>query len=265
MDDFALAIYQPLCRADIPTSIQDRLKLLDQTAGKAAAAGAQLILYPELFLSGYNIGPEIGVKAMAKSSPDIKQIGIIAKQHHIGILCGYPERHNGHIYNSAICFGPTGQNLANHRKLRLPSNFEKSHFTYGLDDSLFDLAGWKIGILICYDIEFPENARRLAQKGADLILVPTALGAQWGFVAESLIPVRAFENGLYLAYANYAGCENSLDYFGGSRIDGPEGRNRVIADKTDILIHSKLTRQAIIDARAKLPYLNDYVGLDEAR
>jgi predicted amidohydrolase len=72
---------------------------------------------------------------------------------------------------------------------------------------LVELEGWKLGLLICYDLEFPENARRLALAGAELILVPTANMVPFDFVADVTVRARAFENQCYVAYANYCGHE----------------------------------------------------------
>ena len=83
----------------------------------------------------------------------------------------------------------------------------------------------RIALLICYEIEFPEAARNAALNGADLILAPTALGAQWGVVAHKLVPTRAFENGIFIAYANHAGREGEIEYLGESCIVDPMGND----------------------------------------
>jgi predicted amidohydrolase len=77
-------------------------------------------------------------------------------------------------------------------------------------DSIIEYGGLRIGILICYDVEFPENVRRLALAGAHLIAVPTALPAtdQAGLIARKMVPVRAFENQLFIAYANHCGADD---------------------------------------------------------
>ncbi|MFY8044397.1 MAG: nitrilase-related carbon-nitrogen hydrolase, partial [Rhodoferax sp.] len=78
--------------------------------------------------------------------------------------------------------------------------------------------------LICYDVEFPEATRRLALAGADLIVVPTANMPEFDFVAQSLVPVRAYENQLYVAYANYIGAEGAVHYGGLSLLAAPDGQ-----------------------------------------
>jgi predicted amidohydrolase len=112
---------------------------------------------------------------------------------------------------------------ANHRKLQLPSDYERENFMRGGRLTLLDLAGWKAALLVCYDVEFPEAVRACALGGAELVVVPTALRDRWGFVANTMIPTRAFENGVFLLYANYAGSEGDWNYLGASCAIGPDG------------------------------------------
>lgn len=90
---------------------------------------------------------------------------------------------------------------------------------------MFERGGLKFGILICYDVEFPENVRRLARAGVDVVLVPTALPASDhdAFIARKLVPVRAFENQVFLAYADHCGADERFAYAGLSVIVAPDG------------------------------------------
>ena len=83
--------------------------------------------------------------------------------------------------------------------------------------------------MICYDVEFPEMIRHLALSGADLVLVPTALPASEhaAFIARSIIPVRAFENQVFVAYANHAGRDDAFAYAGLSGIAAPDGSDEL--------------------------------------
>jgi predicted amidohydrolase len=84
----------------------------------------------------------------------------------------------------------------------------------GDDFPVVEFNGWKLGFMICYDVEFPENTRRLALSGADLILVPPANMAPYDVVAEIAVRARAFENQCYLIYTNYGGSESEIHYCG---------------------------------------------------
>lgn len=115
----------------------------------------------------------------------------------------------------------------------------------------------RIATLICYDAEFPETARHVASLGADLILVPTALGAQWDWVAQRMIPCRAYENGVYLAYANSAGTERGMEFLGQSVIATPNGQELARAGAQADVIYGILHPEQVTAAQARLPYLTD--------
>jgi len=114
-----------------------------------------------------------------------------------------------------------------------------------------------LGFLICYDLEFPENTRRLALAGAELILVPTANMVPFDFVADVTVRARAFENQCYVAYANYCGHEGDIQYCGQSSIAAPDGQRIAQAGLDEALIVGTVDRQSILDARAANHYLQD--------
>ena len=118
--------------------------------------------------------------------------------------------------------------------------------------------GWQVGLLICYESEFPEAMRQCALDGADLVLVPTALGIDWPIVSRCVIPSRAFENNVFLAYANYMGRDASNNYLGDSVIVAPTGQDLARADEKNCWIEAQLDRQLIGRSRARLNYLKDY-------
>jgi nitrilase len=147
--------------------------------------------------------------------------------------------------------------LGGHHKLAIPPGFEADHFKRGEGCSLFIYKGLQIATLICYDAEFPETARHVASMGAELILVPTALGAQWDWVSKTMVPTRAYENGVFLAYANSAGTENGMGFLGQSFIAAPNGKELARAGASPELIYAELKRGQVTKAQSRLPYLND--------
>jgi predicted amidohydrolase len=155
-----------------------------------------------------------------------------------------------------MCIGSEGNVLAHHRKLALPNDFERGNFAAGDAHTTFDLHGWKIAVLVCYDVEFPEAVRGCAKGGAHLVAVPTALKRQWRFVAHNIVPTRAFENGLFVAYANYCGREGDHEYLGESCFAGPTGKI-VAADDQETLLVAHLAAADIAQARREITYLRD--------
>ena len=179
----------------------------------------------------------------------------------MAIAYGYAEMFAGDIYNSAQCIDKLGITIGHHRKPLLPPGFETTLFEQGDACTVLTLGGLRLSILICFDIEFPENARQAATAGVDLIIVPTALGAQWGVVSEKLVPTRAFENGVYIAYANYCGHENNMAYFGGSCIVAPNGNDLARADAEYQILRAYITKDKVVQAQTRLPYLTERLKL----
>lgn len=249
-----IAVYQ-CALGGLDTST--RLQRLDQALRDPKATSASLLVCPELFMSGYNIGEAITRLAEPADGPFAQAVATLARHHGKAILYGYPERDGTVVYNAAACFGPDGARLANHRKLALPPGFESNYFRRGDRLTLFPLGGLKFGLLVCYDAEFPETVRALAQQDAHVIVAPTALKEIWGSVATRMMPTRAFENGVYFIYANHAGGEGEVTYFGGSCIVAPDGEDAARAGSGEGVIVASVDAEAVKKAQKRLPYLDD--------
>ncbi|MDX3228685.1 carbon-nitrogen hydrolase family protein [Streptomyces sp. ME19-01-6] len=247
-----------------PGETAHNLKVLDEAAGRAAAAGAGLLIAPELFLTGYAIGDGVRRLAEPADGPGGRAVARIATTHGLAVLYGYPERAggtgdaDGAIFNSARLVGPDGAELANYRKTHLFGDFERAWFTPG-DTPVVqaELGGVRLGIMICYDVEFPENVRAHALAGTDLLLVPTAQMHPFQFVAEALVPVRAFESQLYIAYVNRTGPEGDFDFIGLSCLAGPDGTVKARAGRGEELALGEVDPGLLAASRAANPYLGD--------
>ncbi|MDT8328581.1 MAG: carbon-nitrogen hydrolase family protein [Roseovarius sp.] len=238
-----------------------RLAWLSEALQTRGGAPLDLIVLPELFQCGYNIGDRLAARAEAPNGAFARAIAELAQTHATAVLYGYAERQGDQFFNAAHCIDRTGQSIGHHRKLLLPPGFEGDHFSVGTGCELFELGGFTVATLVCYDVEFPENLRHVALAGADIVAVPTALGASWGVVSEKLVPTRAFENGVYLCYANYCGTENGLEYFGGSCVVCPDGKDLARAAQDPTLIEARLAKSAVSAAQARLPYHRDRLRL----
>jgi len=250
-----VALYQ--C-APQPLDVAGNLQRLQKLVMEAT--DADLLVFPEMFLTGYNIGAEaVAALAEAQDGPSAQRIAALARSAATAILYGYPERaDDGRIYNAVQLIDAQGQRLCNYRKTHLFGELDRSMFSTGPDDfPLVELNGWKLGFLICYDIEFPENARRLALAGAELILVPTANMVPYDFIADVTVRSRAFENQCYVAYANYCGHEGEIHYCGQSSIAAPDGTRIAQAGLDEALIVGTLDRQLMLDSRAANRYFFD--------
>lgn len=256
MENLKLALCQTAGSFGDPEAALD---LLDAEAERARAAGADILLLPELFLTGYNLG---AARARELAEPaDGKRIVRtrgIARARGIALAFGYPELAEGRVANAAVLIGEDGEILLNYRKAHLFGDLDRRMF--GLRGDAFPVAcwrGWKIGLAICYDIEIPETARLLALAGADCILVPTALMPPYEVVPRAVIPARAYENQLYLAYANHCGREGDLTYIGRSCICGPDGAVLAAAGAGPATVSARLDHAHLAAVRARDPLLAD--------
>lgn len=242
--------------ADTP---QGNLAVLAEAAQNARAAGAALLIAPELFLTGYAIGAaEVARLAEPLGGPALREVAAIAAATGIAIILGYPERAVDGIFNAATAFDAQGRQIGHYRKTHLYGPIDRAQFSPGAAASgLFELGGFRIGLLICYDVEFPENVRHLALLGADLVVVPTALMQPYDIVAETIAPARAYENQIYLAYVNRCGVEGDLDYCGLSCVVGPDGRDLARAGRGKALLLADLDLASLHASRAQMPYLQD--------
>lgn len=242
-----------------PGDKEANLVALESTSKAAAAAGASILLCPECWLSGYNIGNAAGALAEPREGASALRIGALARRYQLAIAYGYAERNaSDQVFNSVQVMGPDGESLANYRKTHLWGPDERATYQPGAQLEVpFELGGFKIGLLICYDVEFPENARSLALQGADLILVPTALSTEFATVPDILVPARAYENQLYIAYCNHAGIENGMHFLGRSVLAGMDGQPLAKAGVSDALLVAQISQPARMAAAAANPFLND--------
>lgn len=114
-----------------------------------------------------------------------------------------------------------------------------------------------MGLLICYDVEFPEAVRAHALAGVDLVAVPTALMRPYDIVADTIVPARAYENQLFVAYANRCGAEAELNYCGRSCVVAPDGNDLARAGASEELIFAAVEPAAYQASRISNPYLAD--------
>ena len=203
---------------------------------RAASAGADLVVLPELANSGYVFNSRTEARSAAEPIPDGETAQIwrsIAADHDLYVIGGYAEQEGESLYNSAILLGPDGI-IGIHRKLHL-WNEEKLWFEPGNEINVFSTEIGRIGMQICYDQWFPELTRVQARKGADIIAEPT----NWVPVNETersgqlapdelaranyLAVANAHMNAVWFACADRVGTERGQPFLGRSLIVDPDG------------------------------------------
>jgi predicted amidohydrolase len=244
--------------AGTPRTVADGLAALDAAARRAAAGGARLLVAPELSLTGYALGDRVADLAEPADGASARAVARLAAGHRIAIAYGYPERDGSAVHNSVQLVGADGTCLANYRKTHLFGDFETAHFTPGQNLVVqADLDGVRAGLLICYDVEFPEAVRAHALAGTQLLIAPTALMRPYEIVPRTLVPARAWENQLYLAYANRAGPEGDFDFAGLSCLAAPDGTLAACAGTGEEMIIGDADPAILRASRAQNTYLTD--------
>ena len=262
--------------------IQTNLIILRNACAEAKANGATLILFPELFLQGYCSGKQLLHElAISCNAQEIQHIQAIAHEFQLAVCFGYAETSlqfdTATYYNSAMLISSNGQIVHNYRKTHLYSGYETNIFTPSDKEDfsvhfLHDNTSIGIGMIICYDIEFPEPARILALRGAKLILVPTANTDP--YTTTVLVRARSYENHVFVAYANKLGNEDAIvsndnttrtmKFCGMSCITAPNGQflqeaaNTIANDDQHYtIIYSEIKPQEFEEDEQSLPYLKD--------
>lgn len=218
-----VALYQDSAR---PLDLEHNLQLVDRAAAEASAEGAELLITPELFATGYApsmIREQLGEEAVGEAA---EKLAAIARRHRIALVYSLPGRglSDRRGINAAL-LDASGDTISEYQKVHLFGPQEKAAFVSGVErPPVVDYAGTKIALVICYDVEFPETVRAAAVGGADLIAVPTALAVGSEQVTRTLIPARALENRVTVAYANHTGNEAGVRFSGSSVVAGPGGK-----------------------------------------
>lgn len=232
------------------------ISLIAHAAEQAAKAEADLLLTPELFISGY--APEQILQRLVPEQAAAwgQRMPEVARAAGIAIAYCLPEYVDGQWMIVGYVVDRNGAQLARYVKVHLYGPEEQRVFKPGTGaPALFELEGLRIGLMICFDVEFPETVRAAAVRGAELVIVPTALSVGNDPVTDSLIPARAMENGVYVAYANHSGMEAGLELSGHSVVAAPSGTVLAAAGAEAELLITDLAARQVSDAQRITPYL----------
>lgn len=199
----------------------------------------RLILFPELCITGYFLDERLESAADSIFGEHYAIMSKIAAEQAIYLGYGYVERGpNQELFNSFIFINPEGECIGNYRKIHL-TPLEKKFFTPGSELVVVPTELGNFGLMICWDLAFPEMARALALQGADIMLAPSAweLPYQDAFVLFG--KARAIDNTVFLAACNHIGQSSNLQFFGESAVYGPAG-NKLIdaASREEIMTYN---------------------------
>ena len=238
------------------------LRQISEQASKARKKNIDLLVFPELHLTGYTMRDEVFHMAESIPGPSTRKVETMAKEHGVHIIFGMPEESEvrGVIHNTAVFVGPKGL-IGRYRKIHLPTHSvfeERRYYRPGQEAAVFKSGIGTIGLNICYDLYFPELTRLQALQGARLIVCISASPGLRRRFFEGFCLSRAMENAVYLAYVNRVGIEEGLQFWGGSRVIAPNGS--VLAQcKYDVEeFHiCKVDLDEVSRARAFIPTIKD--------
>ncbi len=238
------------------------LKQISEQAAKARKKNVDLLIFPELHLTGYTMRDEVSHLAESIPGPSTRKVEILAREHGVHIIFGMPEESEvkGVIHNTAVFVGPKGR-IGRYRKIHLPTHSvfeERRYYRPGQEAPVFNTDIGTIGLNICYDLYFPELTRLQALQGAQLVVCISASPGLRRRFFEGFCLSRAMENAVYLVYVNRVGIEEGLQFWGGSRVIAPNGS--VLAQcKYDVEEFQicKVDLDEVSRARAFIPTIKD--------
>lgn len=236
-------------------SLSDNVAIMLDQAVEAHARGAEIIVFPELALTGYLSAPEVLDHCQPLDGDGVCRMRDIAREVGIAIVFGLPELTDGIRYNTMLSLDAQGGIAGVYRKIHLWKTEDWAQPGISIDPC--ELAGVTCASWICYDTRFPEIGRAAALAGADLCVISTAWlgpGDEWELAVRS----RALDNSVFVAGADIINPDPSLRTYGRSLIVSPKGRviARAEEDQRGVIV-------AVLDPteqhaqRERVPLLDD--------
>lgn len=224
---------------------------------EAVKQQAKLIVFPELFSTGYSVDEWDLWLAESLYEETIHTLQRVAMEQDIYIAGAMIEKgeKKGTVYDTSFLLGPTGL-IGKHRKIHLWKK-EKNRFLKGEDYTVFETDIGNIGLQTCYEIGFPEGSRILSLKGADLVLNPSAFVSPLLYAWEISSRARALENGIYVIAANRTGTEKEVSFAAHSRVVAPNGSVLTKAGDREGIIYAEVDLEQVRSQRKELPFLKD--------
>jgi len=236
--------------------IEANLNTIFEHLEKLASDSVSLAVIPEMFSCSFD---NENLKQHSKSTDKIlEKLSLLAKVNQMAITGSLPEKENDQIYNSMVFIDRDGKIIFRYRKLHLfKLTNEHLYYSAGNDIAVLDSSFGRIGLMICYDLRFPELARILSLQGAKMIIVcaqwPEARKEHW----ETLIKARAIENQLFMICSNRTGIEDNLKFPGMSMVVDPLGNVLIMGKDKAESIFAEVDLKLVKHARVTMPCITD--------
>lgn len=226
-------------------------------------ADAEIVIFPEMFLSGYIPRDNLPSLAEPIDGPTVSTLSTMCRDAGRSLIAGIPLKHpsvKGQITNSVVAIDEGGS-VGRYDKTYLPTfgPFEENlYFSPGSAAPVKELSTLRVGVVICYDLFFPELSKLLALQGADLIVCVSASPTATVVNFKKMMPARALENSTYVAYVNLVGTYLDLVFGGESRLVDPRGEIVVEAKPlAEDLVTGEIDISKLEFARRMRPTLRD--------
>jgi len=236
--------------------VESNLAVVRKRIATLAKQGTRLILLPEMWSTGF---ANDRLKEFSETTPRVlKDLSGIAKKLHLTIIGSLPEKKKAGIYNTAYVVDKDGSVADVYRKVHLFSpTGEDRYFKPGRKAVVSETSLGPIGLMICYDLRFPEFCRALALNGATLVAVMAQWPAERVTHWDTLLKARAIENQLFILGANRCGIDGNLAYAGHSRIISPYGEVMARAGKRHATISATIDLRVVERTRKYIPCLKE--------
>jgi len=237
---------------------QENQQAAEDLAARAASQGADLLLLPELWATGYDLERADEYAAPLGSGHFALMAGL-AQAHQLYVAGTALETNpGGKPFNTAALYGPDGRCIGAYRKVHLWAPLgEVEHLSPGEAMPAFDLPWGRVAMAICYDLRFPELWRRLADEGAELVLIPAEWPVRRVEHWRLLLRARAVENQLFVAGCNRAGADTDGEFGGHSAVVDPWARVLADAGSEPGLLVTTMEMGEVARARRLFPFLAD--------
>lgn len=236
-------------------------RVLDATARRRE--GSDLIVFPEATLTGFPTRENVRDVAETLDGPSLSKVRDAARAASVGVAVGLAEREGDRFYNTTVLIDERGDIVLRYRKTHLWAT-DVGVFTPGDRFEVCEFKGMTVGLLICYDIEFPETARAVASLGAEMLVVTNGNMDPFGPVHRRAIVARAMENQMFAALVNRTGDgDDNLTFPGETALVSPFGDVLCEIKDEDAVLHAKVDRALLAQSREHYSYLHDArVALD---
>jgi len=229
-----------------------------ETIGHAdVAGGTKLVVFPEATLSGFPTRDNIADVAQSMDGPALTTVRDAARRTGVSVAVGLAERVGARFYNTTVLIDDKGEIALRYRKTHLWAS-DVGVFTPG---NRFETCRWNgltVGLLICYDIEFPETARAIAALDADLVIVTNGNMDPFGPVHRRAIMARAMENQMFALMVNRCGSgDDNLTFPGESALVDPFGEIVTAAGSEETQLSAHIDLKRLETSREHYRYLND--------